>query len=105
MRAERERPDLGRGIHRIADLELRRARDECVDECRCDRALDEDARAGEALLPVVGEDPEQRAVERALEVRRREYDVGGLPAELERARLETVTGGGHHRTAGGRAPR
>ena len=91
MLPEGEGADLGVRRHRVADPHATRALDEAFDEGLGDRALHKDARAREALLPVVAVDAGERAVERPLDVRRLENDVGGFAAEFERDGLEVAT--------------
>ena len=82
-----DRPDVGVLVERVADADRRQAVLELVDERLDDRLLDEQARAGAADLALVEVDAVDDALDRLVERRVVEDDVGGLAAELEGQRL------------------
>ena len=78
-----QRAELGGRIKGIADLDGGGALDQAFDELVVDIALNQQARAGIAALPVEAEDHERNRVERAFEVGIIEDDHRALAAELE----------------------
>ena len=69
-------------------LQLRGRGDEALDELVVDRSLDEDPRAAQADLALVGEGGAKRAGHRLVEIGVGEDDGGVLAAQLERELLE-----------------
>jgi len=90
----RERADFGRCIARMANADGAGSRHEGFDEAIRDAALDENARSGEALLAVVGEDTDQSTVERGFEIGVVEDDVGGFAAQFHHRGFQGGAGGG-----------
>ena len=90
-----QRAHLGRLVARVADLHVRGRLGEEAREAVVGAALDEDARAGAAVLAGVVEDGVGRGGGGALEVGVGEDHVGGLAAELERDALDRVGGAAH----------
>ena len=97
-----QRPDLGRVVGRVADLDLAGRLDEQLDDPVVDRALDEDPAPGAAVLAAVVEDRVRRLAGEALEVGVGEDDVRALAAELEADLLHVVGGQPHDLLAGRR---
>ena len=83
-----QRAHLGRVVAGVADLDVAGRGDEQLGEAVVGAALDEDARAGAAVLAGVVEDGVGRGGGGLLEVGVGEDDVRGLPAELERDALD-----------------
>ena len=94
-----QRPHLGRVVLGIADAHAARRVDEQLEEAVVGRALDEDPRAGAAVLAGVAEDGVRRGGGGALEVGVGEDDVRRLAAELERHALDRPRGALHHAAA------
>ncbi len=88
-----QRPDLGVGIEAVADLQLLAELGDAADEFVIDLLLDEQARAGAADLPRIGEHGHRGSRHRRIEIGVGEHDVRRLAAELKRNPLE-VTGRG-----------
>ena len=63
-----ERADFCGRVKRVTDPDPARAFDEGLDKLVCDGVLDEDARAGQALLAIIGEYSQERAVKRAFKI-------------------------------------
>jgi hypothetical protein len=78
-----QRADLGRGIERMADLDLLDARGGAPGKLLVDRGFDQRPARRGAALAVERVDHEQHRVERAVEVRVGEHHHGVLAAELE----------------------
>ena len=97
-----ERPDLGRLVGRIADLDLAGRLGEQLDDPLVGRALDEDPAPGAAVLAGVVEDAVRRLRGELLEVRVGEHDVRALAAELERDLLHVARRQPHDLLAGRR---
>ena len=97
-----ERPDLGLVVRRVADDDLPRRLGEQLDDLLVDRALDEDPRAGAAVLAAVVEDRVRRLGREALDVGVGVDDVRALAAELEADLLHVVRGQPHDLLAGRR---
>ena len=95
-----ERPDLGRLVGRVADLDGAGRLGEQLDDPLVDRALDEDPAPGAAVLPGVVEDAVRRFLRELLEVGVGEHDVRALAAELERDLLHVAGGQPHDLLAG-----
>ena len=87
-----DRADVRVLVERVADADRREPVLELVDERLGDRLLDEQARARAADLALVEVDAVDDALDRLVERRVIEDDVGGLAAELER---EALVGPGH----------
>jgi len=66
-----------------------------------DPALDQDTRAGEALLPVADEDADQATVDRARQIGRVKHDIGRFSAEFETELFQTACRIRHDGLAGG----
>jgi hypothetical protein len=94
-----ERAHLRGLVRRVADLDSARRLDEQLEEAVVGRALDQDARACAAVLAGVVEHGVRGGRGGLLEIRVREDDVGGLPAELERDALDRRGGALHHAAA------
>ena len=73
---EGQRTDFSRRVHRIAHPDIFCPFDEMPNKAIRDTALHQDAGSGNAHLSVVAEDINQRAVDRAFQVRIVEHDVG-----------------------------
>ena len=83
-----DRAHLALRIEAVADANLLRALDEPLDETIVERAFENEPRSGRADLSRVGEDAEERVVDRRLEIGVGEDDVRRLAAELERDLLQ-----------------
>ena len=94
-----QRPHLGRVVGRIANLDAAGRIDEQLDEAVVGRALDEDARAGTAVLARVVEHRVRRRCGRLLEIGVGEDHVRGLAAELEGHALDRRRRALHHALA------
>ena len=99
-----ERAELRLLVERVTDAQLSGGCRQPLEELAVDRALDEQAAAGEADLALVAEDPADRADDRLVEIRVGEDQVRGLAAQLERHALQIVRGGLHDRLSGLRGP-
>ena len=95
-----ERADLRRVVLGVADHEAAGGRREALEEGVVDLALDEQARAGQADLAVVGEDRPDRAGHGLVQIGVGEHDVRAAAAELARHRDEVLRGRGGDRAAG-----
>ena len=82
-----DRADVGVLVERVADADRREPVLELVDQRLVDRLLDEQPRARAADLALVEVDAVDDALDRLVERRVVEHDVGGLAAELEGQRL------------------
>ena len=78
-----DRADVGVLVERIAEAQRRHARLQLGDDLIGDRLLHEQARARAADVSLVEEDAVDDALDRLVERRVVEDDVGGLAAELE----------------------
>jgi hypothetical protein len=97
-----QRPDLGGGIDRVADLDRAHARRKPLRELALDGFVHEQAARRRAALAVQAVDHEHDGVERPLQVRVVEHDDGVLAAELEVQALQRRRGLRHDRAARGR---
>src|SRR3546814_8408016 len=64
---------------------------EAAEKILGDRAVQDEARSGEALLAAVGEHRDQRGVERAVEIGRRHHDIRRFAAQFQIDRSEEHT--------------
>jgi hypothetical protein len=103
LRRRRDRAHLRLGLHRITQADARGPRHEPAHQFVVDRALDQQARAGDASLAAGGEDPGQNAGLSGVELRVGKDDVRALAPELERVAPEARADGLRDRAAGGAA--
>ena len=94
-----ERADLRIRIEAIADLQLLAELGDAADEFVVDLALDEQARAGAADLPGIGEHRHRGARHGGIEIGVGKHDVGRLAAKLQRHALEIAGRGPDNRLA------
>ena len=90
MHRRNDRPHLGIRIETVADANLLRPLDEALDETVVQRLFEEQSRTRRADLPGVGEDAEERVVDRGLEIGIGKDDVRRFSAEFERDFLEVA---------------
>jgi hypothetical protein len=99
-----ERPEHGALLERVAEHHRLGGGDEAAEELVVDGPLYEQAAAGQAHLPGVGEDGPDRPRHGGLEVGVGEDQVGALAAELEAHRGEVGRGGARDRPPCRRLP-
>ena len=99
-----DRAHLRLVLQGIADADLAGAGDEIAEEAVVDVLMEEEAGAGGAALAGVGEDGEEGAVDRLVEIGVREDDVRALAAQLQGDLLDGA-GGQLHDAAAGRPSR
>src|ERR1019366_4300946 len=102
MLRTRERAHFGRRIERVAEPDRTGQGNEAIEEFVGDLFVQEQARAGDAGLPLVVEDGPGRAVHRGGEIRAVKDDVSALAAELELHFLQVSGAGLDDAPAGGR---
>ena len=95
-----QRPDFGRGIEGVADLQRLHACGELLDEFFRDALLDQQPARGGAALAVERVDHEHDGIERAVEIGVVEHDHRVLAAELEMHALQGRRALRHDRGAG-----
>src|SRR3989449_5045995 len=76
-------PNLSAGVERIANLQLLAAGRDALIELLGDRAMNECAAAGAAVLPGITKDAVDRGRRSLLEIRVRKHDVRGFSSELQ----------------------
>ncbi len=96
-----QRADLGRGIERMADLDLLDALGGALGELVVDRGLDQRAARRGAALAVQRVDHEQAGIERAVDIGIGEHDHRIFAAEFEMHALQRRRALPHDRGAGG----
>ena len=100
-----QRPQLRRGVARVARLVCPHRLDERLLECGAHRANDDEALAGDAALAAVDHPCGSADLRRRGDVGVLENDVGVRPAELQHALLQHAAGDRGDAAAGGDAAR
>lgn len=95
-----QRPHLGLLVRRVADHHGRDGRCQQVEEAVVDRALDQDAGPGAAVLAGVVQEGHRGGGRRGLQVGVGEDHVGALAAELQGEALHAIGAAGHDVLAG-----
>ena len=88
-----QRSELGGGIEARSDLDLAGCVRDAFGELLEDGVLDVQTGTGDAALTVVEQPPVERTLDRCIEIRVGEHDVGALATELERHLLQVALGG------------